>query len=132
MNEEIVTEWLKSAQLDLASIHYLIDKEHLTPIVAFHAQQAIEKTIKGLLESKNLRVPKTHKLQSLFALADVDFEFDNDLLIILDDLYIDARYPGELGLLPEGNPSIADTKKFQIVAEYVFETVCNQLSIKAR
>ncbi|WP_462326117.1 HEPN domain-containing protein [Desulfoplanes sp.] len=59
MNEEIVTEWLKSAQLDLASIHYLIDKEHLTPIVAFHAQQTIEKTIKGLLESKNLRVPKT-------------------------------------------------------------------------
>lgn len=30
----------------------------------------------------------------------------------LDQLYIDARYPGNLGLLPDGAPSIADAREF--------------------
>lgn len=35
-----------------------IDPEKLTPIVSFHAQQAVEKSLKALLEEFIGRVPK--------------------------------------------------------------------------
>jgi hypothetical protein len=37
---------------------------------------------------------------------------DCDLLIVLDQLYIDARYPGEFGLLPHGKPSLSEVRIF--------------------
>ena len=51
-----------------------------------------------------------------------------DLLILLDQLYIDARYPGELGLLPNGKPSISEAKGFYNLGRQVFEaskSTCN-------
>lgn len=130
MNMLVVKEWSRSAKLDLDSIYYLINQEHLTPVIAFHAQQAIEKTLKGRLEFKNVKALKTHKLQSLFALAAIDLEIDEDVLIVLDDLYVDSRYPGEFGLLPEGNPTTEDARQFYGLAEYVFDRVCQQLNFQ--
>lgn len=129
MSTEIVKEWLKSAKLDLDSIHCMINMEHLTPVVAFHAQQAIEKAFKAWLEFKNVKTPKTHKLQFLLDLSAIDLDIDEDLLIILDDLYIVSRYPGDFGLLPEGNPTIEDAKQFYALAEYVFDNMCQLLNI---
>ena len=39
-------------------------------------------------------------------------EINTDLFILLDQLYIDARYPGELGLLPDGKPSVSEAREF--------------------
>ena len=39
-------EWLKSAYGDIRSIHYIVRDPFLTHMVAFHAQQAIEKSLK--------------------------------------------------------------------------------------
>jgi len=43
-------EWIKAASDDLLVIEKIIDNEELTHIVAFHSQQAIEKSLKSLLE----------------------------------------------------------------------------------
>ena len=45
----------------------------------------------------------------------------------LDSLYIEARYPGELGLLPDGRPTIDDARRFYEYAKWVFETVSGKL-----
>ena len=50
MSVEMAKEWLKSAKLDLENIHYIIEVEHLTSVVAFHTQQTIEKSLKAYLE----------------------------------------------------------------------------------
>ena len=47
-------EWLKSARDDLSLVEHILLDEHLTHLAAFHAQQAIEKSFKALLEAKNL------------------------------------------------------------------------------
>ena len=39
-------EWLKSAYSDLRNIHYIINDAFLSHMVAFHSQQAIEKSLK--------------------------------------------------------------------------------------
>lgn len=124
MNRNNSMEWLKAARLDLESIKYLIVSEYLTPVVAFHAQQAIEKALKSLLEFKRVRIPKIHKLQTLIDLAEISCdEKEEELLIMLDDLYIDARYPGDLGLLPDGKPTLQDAKAFNHFAKKIYKDI---------
>jgi len=54
-------------------------------------------------------------------LLDVNIE----LLIILDQLYIDSRYPGELGLLPNGKPSLTEGNQFNNFAKDIFLSAKN-------
>ncbi len=70
-------------------------------------------------------VPKEHSTIRLYGLvADaLDMELDQDILIDLDDLYIDARYPGELGLLPYGRPTLDDARQFYQFAAEVYRKV---------
>jgi len=51
------------------------------------------------------------------------------MLYRLDQLYIESRYPGDLGLLPNGKPSKEDAKMFYDFAIMIFSKICNLLSI---
>jgi len=130
MNRSMAIEWLKSAKIDLDTIAYIISDEHLTPSVAFHSQQACEKSLKSILEYYKLEVPKIHSLNKLSKLIEKYITIDNtEIIDILDTLYIETRYPGLLGLLPDGKPTVDDAKEFYAFARYIFETTCNYLNI---
>ncbi len=118
-------EWLKSAYSDLRSIHYIINDAFLTHMVAFHSQQAIEKALKAILENEENRIPKVHKLQNLISRVSIDIEFDESIIEILDELYIESRYPGDFGLLPQGKPSLENANSFYSYAKSIFDEVCN-------
>lgn len=51
-------EWLKAGELDLRTTEKLLGDDHLTCIVAFHAQQLVEKSFKALFEERCLDIPK--------------------------------------------------------------------------
>lgn len=124
----ISLEWLKSARDDLLLIERILSEGQLTHLVAFHAQQAIEKSLKSLLEFRNENVPKTHSLNRLFALIADDIQVTNtELVHTLDGLYIDSRYPGELGLLPDGKPCLEDARLFYEFAVTIYEAVFKQI-----
>jgi hypothetical protein len=59
-------------------------------------------------------------------------EIDADLLIIEmpDKLYVNARYPGNLGLLPNGVPSLTHAEKFNSFARTVYENIKSALEVK--
>jgi HEPN domain-containing protein len=111
----ITKDWLISAESELAIIKLIIHDESLTHQVAFHAQQAIEKSFKAIIEEFELGFIKTHSIRTLMGIISVKITIDADpeLVIMLDQLYIDARYPGEIGLLPFGKPSLANAIKLQ-------------------
>ena len=115
--KEITREWLLSAESDLEVIEGICGKGSLTHMVAFHAQQAIEKCFKAILEEFSGTVPKTHSLQRLALLVERYYgdAVDTTLLIELDTLYIDARYPGEMGLMPNGKPTLHVATSFASV-----------------
>jgi len=46
MNQNSI-EWLKAAKDDLDLINKIINESNLTNLAAFHAQQAVEKSLKG-------------------------------------------------------------------------------------
>ena len=110
--KQLTREWLNAAEDDLAAIEKLMDDPILTNIVAFHSQQAIEKTLKAIIEEFAISFIKTHNLQSLLMkIEDIIPFIVNELVISeLDHLYIDARYPGGMGLMPHGKPTLKEAK----------------------
>lgn len=115
----ITEEWLNRAREDLDVALEIISKEHLTNMVAFHSQQAMEKILKGVVEEFEIGFVKTHNLERLLGAIGKKVNLDVELDIIkrLDEVYISARYPGDLGLLPSGKPSVQDAKELFEFAE---------------
>ena len=128
--KKTTNDWLVSAESDLLLIQMIINQESLTHLSAFHSQQSIEKTFKALVEEYELGFLKTHSLETLFEKVRtiISIEIDTDMLTLLDQLYIDARYPGELGLLPNGKPSTVEAIDFFSLASKLYESVRYALS----
>ncbi|MEI2689515.1 MAG: HEPN domain-containing protein [Anaerolineae bacterium] len=100
-------EWLARATEDLAAAQVLLSRPDLTNVVAFHAQQAAEKALKAVIEELDLGFVRTHSLTRLYELVRLHYPVvgNMDMLDRLDSVYIEARYPGEMGLLPFGKPT---------------------------
>ncbi len=125
-------EWLKAANDDLLVIKRIIDEESLTHIVSFHAEQVVEKVLKALLEEQNSKIPKTHDIRRLHKMVETLLPLNEEsleILLTINELYIDSRYPVDFGLLPDGKPSLDDAKIFHEFAEELFDRVCAILNV---
>ena len=122
--------WLNAAKDDLIVINEIIQNEHLTHMVAFHAQQAIEKSFKAILEEKETRVPRIHNIINLKGKIEkyIELDIEQEIFDQINELYIDARYPTNLGLLPDGKPSKEIANKFSNTANIIYENILNYLS----
>ena len=122
-------EWLTFAQKDLLNCERILPDSFLTNIVAFHAQQSVEKCFKAIIEEYELGFIRTHDLLRLSALVRpyLTFELAEDVLAAVNEAYIDARYPGEFGLLPHGNPNQEDATRFYQFARNIFEQIVELL-----
>lgn len=47
------------------------------------------------------------------------------MLATINEVYIDARYPGDMGLMPQGKPTIAEANKFIIFSQAILERIQN-------
>ena len=127
--KEISREWLRKAQDDLDVIEEIKNKKHLTNMVAFHAQQAIEKSLKAIIDEFNLGFVKIHQIERLLEIVKEHLEAktDNEIVQMLDSLYIESRYPVDIGLLPDGKPSEEDANKFFEFAILIYRSVKKKL-----
>lgn len=119
-------EWLLAAEDDLLAARSLVDNDRLTNIAAFHCQQCIEKCFKAIMEERDIPFVKTHDLLRLHKLT--RFSLDEEhmkILSIVNEVYLDARYPGEYGLMPNGKPGNKDLQEFIKLAEHVLHMVRN-------
>ena len=69
-NRELTRKWFCLAHSDLESARHLL--RHDPPLVrsaCFHAQQTVEKALKGVLLLNDQRPPRTHSLADLFGLC---------------------------------------------------------------
>jgi HEPN domain-containing protein len=119
----LAQEWLRSAKDDIIALNELIDNPDITNIVAFHCEQCVQKCFKAIIEQYALKTPRIHSLITLHERVKEisDLRFDMDTLDKLDKLYIDARYPSDLGLLPYGKPTLGNAKEFYNFAIEVYE-----------
>jgi len=113
----------------LAVINKMSGDEYLTNAVAFHCQQLVEKSFKAVIEEYGDKLLKTHNLETLYNEVTklISLDLDPAGLELLDSVYIEARYPVALGLLPYGKPTLKDASSFSEFAKSVFCKVCDIL-----
>jgi HEPN domain-containing protein len=130
--KKLVNDWITLAEKDVKAASVIINEEYLTNIVAFHCQQAIEKYFKAYILECDRPLLKIHDLPKLYGMIkDIkDLEIDEDLLSIINETYIEDRYPGELGLLPYGMPSNEQAHDFLEFTKNIEEKIKNELNKK--
>lgn len=130
--KKVTEQWLDAAADDLQVIARIKNDEQLSHMVAFHVQQCVEKSLKAIIEEYELGHIRIHSLARLFEIIKLKaaFDVDDDLVEKLDKLYIDARYPADLGFLPDGKPTAGDTEQFIDFCNGVHEQVKRTLSGK--
>ncbi len=122
--KQTTNDWLLAAEDDLLAAQKLVTEAKLTNVVAFHCQQCLEKCFKAVIEEKGLSPLKSHDLIRLQQNATVQIlEPELILLATINEVYIDARYPGDMGLLPSGKPTIAEAERFILFSEQLFNRI---------
>jgi len=117
MNAE--NPWLMYAQDDYLAMEALAGKGPFRA-VCFHAQQVVEKLLKAKLYDASLPIPKTHDLAVLAGLAKSPLPVADKDLQFLSSVYIESRYPPDLGLLQHGDPSQEDAERAAHIAKEVY------------
>jgi HEPN domain-containing protein len=131
--KKAVNSWIALAEKDIKAASVIINEELLTNIVAFHCQQAVEKYFKAYILECDRPLLKTHDLPKLYGIIKEfkDLGIDEDLLAVINETYIEDRYPGELGLLPDGMLSNEQVLDFLEFAKRIEEKIKNELNKKA-
>jgi len=95
---ELVAEWMRRARADLALAQMTRQKRIVPEILAFHAQQAVEKALKALLVRHQVEFPNTHSIGLLLNLvqeAGVEGIQGFANAAALTRYAVSTRYPGE-------------------------------------
>ena len=117
-----VEAWIKFAEKDMLTVSEIIENPNLTNIVAFHCQQAIEKYFKAFIIENGKSPARNHNLLALYGVIKeiTDLNINEDLLSTVNDIYLESRYPGEIGLLDDGSmPTLEQAGKFFVFAKEI-------------
>ncbi len=95
-----VSQWLAYANEDLClARHGLKISEDMPPyrLIAYHAQQCVEKCLKAFLVYHNVDFPFTHNISTLLELCSKHGEWIHQIqeAEILTPYAVTARYPGD-------------------------------------
>ena len=123
MNEP-VERWFAFAREDLRMAE-LAFTEGIYNQVCFHAQQCVEKAIKGHLERQGQPPPRTYRMADLLPLLSPGLMDDlEDALRLLDRFYIPTRYPDALpGTSLGGLPGRQDAQEALALARRALEQI---------
>lgn len=115
---ELIREWVDKAESDYHSAlrDYRARKYPNYDAAGFHAQQSIEKYLKAILQSKNIRFEKIHDLLALMTLclpAFPELEMYRELLALLNPFAVAFRYPGESATREEARQAIQAMKQLR-------------------
>jgi len=123
---KITRQWLKYAADDLQSAEVLKEREIHT-IVCFHCQQCLEKSLKAILQEENIKPPRIHNIKVLKDMVENAMDSTLDISLeeanFLSEVYVESRYPPDIGLLPHGEPTKEDAQKALDIARRVFAQV---------
>lgn len=115
---EVIREWIDKAEGDFATAlrEYRARKNRNYDAVCFHAQQCVEKYLKGVLQSHNIPFGKTHDLVVLLKACLLHYSL---WAVWVDDLKmvsrfaVQFRYPGESAIRDDASQAIRAMKKYR-------------------
>jgi HEPN domain-containing protein len=113
--KSITGEWIIKAEGDFATAQRELNATSNPnyDAVCFHAQQCVEKYLKGFLQESNLSFPKTHDLADLLSSAlsiQPNWASMTADLNTLSAFAVEYRYPGESADLDEAREAFEKCK----------------------
>lgn len=112
-------DWLRHARSDLLLARQQVPPEVLLAMLCFHAQQAVEKSLKAVLLAHGTIFPYTHDLAQLITLvkhAGLPWPDVLDTAAELSVYAVGTRYPGAYGDLTADDYTQAIAIAEQVVA----------------
>lgn len=107
---DVVKEWMSKAEGDFATASREMQAQDPNyDAVCFHAQQCIDKLIKGFLITLKVTPPKTHDLvvlDKLLKSASHDWQWPIEELRLLTQAAVVFRYPGESADVEEAGAAL--------------------------
>jgi len=126
-NKEYAGQWVVKAEHDLVTAERTLSMETPpTDTPCFHAQQAVEKSLKALLTLRGIEFPRTHDRLVLLDIVNTltdEFAQFRTMLAEINSYAIEARYPGDCV-----DPSIDDASQAVRTARSITEIVKAMLS----
>ncbi len=123
---EFARQWLKKAENDVITARQTLAlKDGPTDTPCFHAQQAVEKSLKALLTANGIVFPYTH---DVIALLDMSIDLMAELACFrevcaeLSAYGVDVRYPGDFV-----DPPREDAHSALKVAENITSLIKNKV-----
>ncbi len=116
-------EWLNRAQADLTAAELLLKfDKYPTAILAFHCQQAVEKSLKAFLTAQQIEFRFRHDLAYLLDLcseADRSFVELEPQIAGLTPYAVEGRYPADFPLDPTETEAEAFYQQAQTAVGFV-------------
>jgi HEPN domain-containing protein len=95
---KVIKQWLEHAEEDLRLANHALKLSSSRPhrLIAFHAQQCVEKYLKAFLALKKVDFPYTHNISLLLEMSSGHAAWVKELreAETLTDYAVTARYPG--------------------------------------
>ncbi len=125
---ELIKEWIEKAEGDYHSAlrEYRARKHPNYDAAGFHAQQSIEKYLKAILQSKNVRFDKIHDLLALMKLClpfASELELHKELFSYLTPFGGAFRYPGESATRDEARYAIQGMKTLRPILRQILDLI---------
>ncbi len=128
---EFAQQWIAKAEHDLVTARRMsVLPDVLTDVVCFHAQQAVEKAVKGALTAHGIEFERTHDLAKLLdQLAPIlpALEMEEAAVLEMNEYAVRARYPGTIP-----DPSVAQAEKARETAERIVRLIGTHLEDLAK
>ena len=122
-------DWLEIAARDLRSAIVLKQNDCGNDFVAFHCQQAIEKSLKGYLLKQTGQVAEGHSLIYFCKEASkFDIEFRGQLknCAFVNQYYVETRYPADVQLIVSDD----EANECILIAENIYKLTVDKFNIK--
>jgi len=120
---DLAEGWFRKADSDLSAIGALIEVGTAYDAACFHAQQAIEKYLKGFIELKETVAPKIHDLVELNQLCSelgAEWAIDAEILAEMTNYAVRSRY--EVNFYPSKATATRAFDQAQQICETVLAT----------
>ena len=117
--EKYVRQWLEKADEDRQAMERLMEGNPILEMACFHAQQCVEKALKGFLTAHDRHVEKTHDLTDILELCvEVNSTFAQfeQTCKDLTPFAVDARYPG-----PKNPVTIEEARRLVEAADHIYQ-----------
>lgn len=124
---QLAREWLKKAGDDLLSAQVILNEGGYLGTTCFLSQQIVEKCLKGFLVAHGAKPDKIH---DLIKLLNDCLRFDRSLMdiqdecVMLNDYYIEARYPLDVPV----DYKKPETRSALKAAEVIIQRISNKLN----